>query len=249
MKTLLLLFFFSLSLFSQDIKKNLKPFTKIDINLNANTKITFGDDHYIEISGEEEDLDRIEIDVRHNTLIVKTEGSNSWGWFKNRQKSRVEVRITIKNLEDLDVSGAGDVMLPMLDQDDLKLDVSGVIDLETGGRVDYLTIDKSGAGNVYLKKIVSKRVNIDKSGAGGMEISGVANRLKIDCSGASSLDFEDFVVEYLDADMSGANSLRITVNKEVSADLSGASSVRFKGDAEIVYKDTSGASSVKRFRN
>lgn len=249
MKTLSILLTILFSLNAQISEKNTREFTKIDISLNAITKVSFGKEHSFEINGHEDDLEKIEYSIRNGTLYIEMENKRNWNWFRKSQREALEIRITLVRLKDLDISGEGEFMLPMLDQEDLTIDLSGTVDLETGGRVNYLTIDKSGAGSIYLKDLKSKRVNIDKSGVGSFEINGTAERLKIDCSGASTLDFEDFVVNKLEVDMSGANRLRITVTDEVSADLSGACSVAFKGDAEIIYKDLSGASSVKRMRN
>ena len=249
MKIISMILFLLLAANAQISEANTRAFTKIDISLNAQTKVSFGNKHSFEIKGHEDDLEKIEYSIRNGTLYIEMENRRNWKWFRKSQKEKFDIRITLVELEVLDISGEGEFMLPMLDQEELNIDLSGTVDLETGGKIDYLTIDKSGAGSIYLKNLLSRRVNIDKSGVGSFEINGKAERLRIDCSGASSLDFEDFIVDKLEADMSGANSLRITVNDEVSADLSGASSIKFKGKADIVYKDVSGASSVKRMRD
>ena len=153
--------------------------------------------HSFEIKGHERDLERIQYGIRGDKLYIEMEDSRGWNWFKKRQRDEVEVRIVLKRLDDLDISGTGEAMVAEMDQEDLTVDVSGTVDFETSGRIDYLNFDKSGAGSVYLHSLISKKVNIDKSGAGGFEMQGKANKLIIDCSGASTLDFEDFCRRYL----------------------------------------------------
>ncbi|KAF0239676.1 MAG: hypothetical protein FD183_1374 [Chitinophagaceae bacterium] len=69
--------------------------------------------------------------------------------------------------------------------------------------------------------------------------------VQIICSGASSVRAFDLKCENAKVDVSGAASVRITVNKEISARASGASSISYKGAAMMKDISSSGASSVK----
>ena len=140
-KTILFLLISTLA-FSQIVEKNTREFTKIDIALDAVTKISFGDEHSFEIKGDERDLERIQYGIRGDKLYIEMEDSRGWNWFKKRQRDEVEVRIVIKRLEDLDISGTGEAMVAEMDQVDLKVDVSGTVDFETSGRIDYLNFGK-----------------------------------------------------------------------------------------------------------
>ena len=73
----------------------------------------------------------------------------------------------------------------------------------------------------------------------------MVEKASINCNGASSAKAYDLKTNYAKIDASGASSIRITVNKEMSARASGASSISYKGEGLIKDLNSSSAASVK----
>jgi len=165
--------------------------------------------------------------VENGVLIIRfADDKNFWkGW--NSDKQKLKAYISIKQISRLDVSGACNVFF------------------EEGLSSDGLTVELSGASDIK-GRIDAKTLKVDISGASDATISGNVADLKVEVSGASDFKGFDLVTNYCDAKASGASSVKITVNKELSAHASGASSVSFKGEGLIRDIKTSGASNVSR---
>ena len=171
----------------------------------------------------------IEVKVEGGVLIIglkKSSLTKKW----NGSKMKLRAYISFKSIDKLDVSGACDVSIQgKIKEEDLKIVLSGASDIK--GEFDV------------------QKMNIDLSGASDMTVTGLASNLSIEASGASSFKGYDFKTDYCDADISGASSIKITVNKELSARASGASDLRYQGNGLIRDIKTNGASSVSRNRS
>jgi len=131
---------------------------------------------------------------------------------------------------------------------DLKeIDVSGAVDIETDGliTVPELSIDASGASDSKLNIAVQK-LKLDCSGASKMKFSGTAVDVSMDLSGASDIFAYEMAAENYDLGISGAGNAQINVSKRIRADISGAGSVKYKGSPTEVDQSVSGAGSIKK---
>jgi hypothetical protein len=135
--------------------------------------------------------------------------------------------ITVKELKDIDVSGA--------------------VDIESEGRLNLqeLSIDASGASDSKLDLQVQK-LTLDCSGASKMKFAGSANIFEMELSGASDIFAFDLVSESCDIEISGAGNAQINVSKRLSAEVSGAGTIRYKGSPTEIDQEVSGAGSIKK---
>jgi len=167
--------------------------------------------------------------VEGGVLIIGLKKNN---WMKkwNDGKMKLRAYISFKSIDKLDVSGACDVYIQgKIKEDDLKIVLSGASDVK--GEFDV------------------QKLQLDMSGASDMTAKGSATNLNIEASGASSFKGFDFDSDFCDVNVSGASSVRITVNKELSAKATGASDVKYQGDGLIRDIKTSGAASVSRSKS
>ncbi|MCK9203433.1 MAG: DUF2807 domain-containing protein [Bacteroidales bacterium] len=140
------------------------------------------------------------------------------------------------------------VMKAYLTIKDLKdIDVSGAVDLETTGKITVpeLKIDASGSSDSKMD-ISVQRLNLDCSGASKFKFSGTAVNVRLDLSGASDIFAYDLFVENYDVEISGAGDAKINVSKKIKADISGAGTIRYKGSPTEVDQSVSGAGSIKK---
>ncbi len=196
-------------------------FSGIEVGGAFKVFLTQGDKEHLVVEADENLLELIETEVRGNTLKITTSKD-----IKN--SSAMNVYVTFKDLNSLDVSGA----CHLTSENKLKL---GDLDL-----------DCSGASDIMLK-LSADKVNLDCSGASQMELYGMAESMDLDISGASQLDAADFEVKVCNADVSGASHGKVFVTGELSADVSGAGSLKYKGDAVIRDHEVSGAGSLKKY--
>ena len=227
---------FSIGLFAQKINdpnaelRQAKNFHAIKLSCAFDVYITQANEESVAVSASETKYrDQIEVKVEGGVLVI---GVKKNGLMKkwNDGKWKLKAYISFKNIDKLDISGACDVYVQgQIKEDNLSLNLSGASDLK---------------GDFSVSKM-----DIDLSGASDMTVRGATTNLKIEASGASSFKGYDLTTQYCDANVSGASSIRITVNKELSARASGASDLRYQGDGLIRDIKTSGASSVARAKS
>jgi hypothetical protein len=209
------------------VVREAKGYHGINVSNAFDVYITQSDVEAVAVSAAEtRDRDRIRVEVKNEILHISYDNEVRW----NRGNKKLKAYISIKQIDQLTISGACDVFINgVLKANDLVIHQSGASDLE---------------GKIEVKQLIVKL-----SGASDIKITGVASSLDIDANGASSFKGFDLVTDFCKAEASGASDIRITVNKELSAHASGASDVHYKGDGVIRDLKTSGASSVSKSRS
>jgi hypothetical protein len=203
-------------------------FTRLKISSALKVWITQGDNCDVRIETEEgADCSRlVDIDQSGETLELALKS----GRFKliDIDLHTINVYITIRELKELEVSGAVDV------RSKNKL------------LCQQLNMDLSGAVKTQLD-LSAGDVTVECSGAVKLELQGECKSLDIDMSGATKVLATDMSVDVCHVETSGAGSIDVNVIRELRVDSSGASSVTYRGDPEVLKIRTSGASDVRKF--
>jgi len=175
---------------------------------------------------------KITVNADDNLLkYIKTDVSGGKLHIYNHKKIRsregLTVTVTVKNLTEVDASGA------------VKVESDGKL------TVKDLKFDISGATKVNMQ-LDAANVNTDISGVGNITLSGQASSHRVQSSGMCKLEAFDFVVGDYDIETSGAGKCNINVLNKLSVHTSGIATIRYKGNPKEVNDDKSGASSVKK---
>jgi hypothetical protein len=200
-------------------------FKAIHVGSSFHVIITQGSTEGLAVSAiDKEEVARIKTVVENGVLKISYDHKNKW-WHKDR---KLKAYISVKDLVEFKGSGASEIKIDgSLSAENLSLELSGASDLE---------------GKVF----VSGKFDVELTGASDLDISGNARDMQIEASGASKMKAFDFTASTCNAKASGASSIRLTVEKELSAKLTGASSLRYDGAAVIKDIHTSGASSIAK---
>lgn len=205
--------------------RKVASFNSIEVSGAINLFLSQGTEEAVAVSaGDDELVNRIRTSVRDNVLYIDFDGKGlNW---KNWSNNKIKAYVTFSSLKRIEAAGACNVKtVDQLKSNDLKIELSGASDLTGDLAVDNLSLSLSGASDCTLK--------------------GIAEKASINCNGASSAKAYDLKINYAKIEASGASSIRITVNKEMSARASGASSINYKGEGLIKDLSSSGAASVK----
>jgi len=201
-------------------ERDVSNFKGIDVGGAFKVFLTQGDAEKLVVEADQNLMEYIHTDVRAGILKIKTtEDINN--------ATELNIFITFKDLNELDISGACDLMG------------------ENKFKLSDIDIDCSGASEVEMK-FSAASVTLDCSGASNADFYGSSGRVELDLSGASKLDAIDFEVETYDVDVSGASHGKIYVTKELSVEVSGAANLKYKGDPKILEHDVSGAGSLRK---
>jgi hypothetical protein len=178
----------------------------------------------VKVEADDNLLPQLTTEVRDDTLVIKN-NTNDWSARVDPSKS-VKITITVKDLNKINFSSAGSLLVDGLKSDDLQMVLSG-------------------AGEVVLREMEVHNFVVTLSGAGNIKADGAADDLKLTISGFGG--FEGKNLESLTADVriSGAGNATVNVQEDLKAHVSGAGSIDYYG-SPTVAKTVTGAGSVNQ---
>lgn len=163
----------------------LKDFSKVSINIAAEVYIRQADSFRCRIEGNEDYLEETKATVKDGTLTIRRVEHPNW---LNGIK-RLTIYIDAPSFEKIDFSGAGSIVSKTkLTGDKLKLEVSGagsanfqdvdyqhidveltgVGNIEIGGKAVSSTMEMSGTGNIDAFDLKADSVRCETSGVGNI---------------------------------------------------------------------------------
>lgn len=203
--------------------RKVEDFTAIELDYPAQVYVTQGDKVSLTIEGEDNLLPGLKTTVRNDTLRIYYEPED--GQYVRSTKA-VVIHVVVKDLNDVEFDGAGELNVDQLETDELHISVSG-------------------AGSLKLKEMQIKDLSIDLSGAGSVNATGEADNLDLTISGFGSFNGKDLHNKTANIQLSGAGSATVWVDDELDAAISGAGSVNYYGSPDVT-KNISGAGSVSK---
>lgn len=101
----------------------------------------------------------------------------------------LKVTIVAPELGALNFDAPGDVELHGLDQDELRLNARGAIELEAQGRVRRLFVDSAGAGSIDLSHVEGDDATVRIDGVGDVEVA-ATNLVDVEINGAGNVSLK-----------------------------------------------------------
>jgi len=146
-------------------ERTVDPFTKIDLRVAGDVYLTQSDEQKVVVEADEDVLEKLKTEVVNGTLIIKFD---VW----KIKYSKLTVRISVKVIEELEVSGSGSIIAEStISTKDLDLDISGSgeIKIEDLEATD-IEANISGSGEIILGgKSVVNSLDFDISGSGDIK--------------------------------------------------------------------------------
>jgi hypothetical protein len=265
-KILIALLFVSTSTIAQNREtRNVTTFSRIAFRIPGKLILRQGSPQKVELEGDRELLSKIETDVDGDKLSVGRENHwMDWNWSK---EDRVNVYITMANIEGLSVSGSGDLVgegkfstgdlklsvsgsgslqIEVAATGDIEANVSGSGRLQVGGTCKGFESDVSGSGRVIVNAKMDGVADVGISGSGKIEASGTAQAIKATISGSGRVYASNFEVDKCTVRISGSGDVEINVKSELDANISGSGTVSYKGNPNHVNGHSSGSGKVRK---
>lgn len=178
-------------------KRDVSGFKSIQASGALQLEITAGKEFSVELEGDDDYLPTIKTEVRGDKLYFERTENRTWS------RGRILARITMPELDDLNISGASTATIYNVKTRNLKLKSSGASRLEVSGEADNVEIEVSGASKLDAENLKAERAKIESSGASKVSV----------CAS-----------ETIDANASGASTIRYSGNpKSINKNASGAS--------------------------
>jgi hypothetical protein len=214
----------------EEEERSVTSFDSIALTGIGTVYIEKGEDEELIIEAEENLMEYIETSVRNDTLTIGIENGITL-----RPTEPIIYYLTVVNLNSVDISGASDVNVDIIDSEEFSIKISGAGDFAIDQlESDEVTIGISGAGNVNIDSLYAENIDVNISGVGNLDIDdGEIDSQDISISGTGDYDAEDVESNEVEISLSGLGSATVYVIEELDVHISGAGSVNYRGNPRI----------------
>lgn len=238
MKYLFILFatIFSTASFSQETKLVNDPhahsralnasFSAISVTDGIELYLSASSEESLAVSYSDEKYARyFKTEVENGTLKIYYD-NNAINYSDNNRR-KLKAYVSFKTLNKLTASGGAHVKIPV------------------AITVNDLTA-RFSSGSVLEGTINGNSLSVEQNSGSQVTISGKASKIDVDVSSGAIFKGFDFAVDYCQAKASSGGSVRIAVQKELSAKANSGGGIRYKGNAVIRDIDISSGGIVKK---
>jgi len=195
-------------------------FNVVKVSSGIDVYLTQGDKESIIVEADDNLHEHIKTEIKNETIRVYTDA--------NIRRARAKkVHITIKDVEEIYVSSAGDVVG------------------ENTIKTEDLYLSASSAGDIKLP-VFAKVVNCNISSSGDINLEGTTDELKADLSSAGDLNAYDLQTRMATVSTSSAGNAKIFVTEKLKASASSAGDIYYRGDPKQVDGHSSSAGGIHK---
>lgn len=209
-------------------EREVSDFDQISLSGVGNLIITQGEEEGLTVEADENLMEIIITEVVNDKLEIKYKKQGLFGvfGFVNLFTDDINFRVSVKDLESINISGSGSAISDNIVTDDLSITISGSADIDMNVEVDNLTTKTSGSGN--------------------LTITGTADRQEVKISGSGKYYGQDLVSREADINTSGSARVEVDVSEKLDVSISGSGSVYYTGDASIGKSSISGSGKIEK---
>ena len=199
---------------AEEQTRDVSTFSAISLRVPGKLYLKQGKTQSVRIEAKESVIDDIITEISGNKLIIRF--PNKTIFKKSFNPGKIEIYITVPDVDELGISGSGDII-----SDDLEARI--------------LSLAISGSGNINIGNLDSKKVKGSISGSGNINIEhgGVAEELTVSISGSGNCNAAGFEADDVTVNTSGSGNCNVQSNGSVKARIAGSGSVFYKGNASI----------------
>jgi hypothetical protein len=198
-------------------KRQVSGFTGIQMSTVGKVIITQGDSESLEIKGSDNLVPLIKTTVGNGVLTIRLDENYT---LNSLNKDDLLIfTLTVKDLNNVTLSGAGTVEMSALTTQSLKLVMSG-------------------AGSLSLANLKVDNLDITVSGLGNTVVSGTATSASMGLSGAGEIQAGDLQCQSVKITISGLGSATIWATDTLTGNISGGGNVRYYGSPKMDTKTT-----------
>jgi hypothetical protein len=184
---------------SQSEIRNVSDFKSIDASGIVNVEVSSQKDFSVEVQADDNLLQYIKTEVSGDTLKIYSEGRIS-------PKTRITVKISMPEIDGVEVSGVSNTVVSDVKGDSLKLEASGASKIKISGEAKSLESNASGASGIDAENLKVEDAEIEASGASNTTVS-ASNNVEAHASGASHIYYTGEPKD-VSSSKSGASSIK-----------------------------------------
>jgi hypothetical protein len=186
-------------------------FDKLTFSGSAAVQFRQGDKDEIFVEGDEEMQNNISLELRGGRLEMRSEGS----WKFWRGKGRPKVHVQMRDLKELQISGAADFVA------------------DEAVNLKALRVDISGAGVARFERLKADALRFSVSGSGDGYFTGSASELSVNISGRSDFYGENLLTRNARVSISGLGKAQVWNVGDLSTSVSGIGTIDYWGNPKL----------------
>lgn len=185
--------------------------------------ITQGDTEALTIETDDNLLPLIMTTVDNGVLTIGQDPKN--GSFPVSPSKSIKYNLQVKNLDSVQLAGAGTISAPSL-------------------KGDVLTVTSSGAGSINLAQLSGKTLNVTLSGTGSIVLSGEVESQTAMLTGLGNLNGADLKSSNASVTVSGAGNATVWATDALNVNISGVGGTSYYGNPKVT-QSVSGVGGIK----
>lgn len=186
----------------------INEFTGVKLRGSSDVFITYGSPFKVEVEGESNVIDNIELDIQDDIWEIEFEDCM-------KDTEQLKFYITMPEIKHLEVSGSGD----MMGDNDIIAD-----DL-------YLEVDGSGKIDITVLDVTDLEAKI--SGSGKILVDGVAEEFDARVTGSGDLKAFDLDTKDTYVKVTGSGNVEVWVEEDLEVKITGSGDVFYRGNPFI----------------
>lgn len=192
------------------VKKTLDvdDFNAFSLMISGNVYLRQGASQSVEVEGQANLIAVLNTEVKDQMWKIKFEE-------RVRNMSQFNIYITVPDLEEINVSGSGDIV--------------GRGTFKTNGNLDIIV---SGSGNIEMD-LACADLKSRVSGSGDIELSGQCEEADLSISGSGSIGGNDFNCKNASVLISGSGDVKLNVESYLDVSISGSGDVTYGGRPKV----------------
>jgi MFS family permease len=202
--------------------RTVSDFNRVRLEIPADLEIQQGSAEALTVSGEDNLLPLLLTEVSGGELAIRFKP------FTNaRPTEPIKITLTVKDLEELDLSSSGDVLIHPITTGDFKLGLYS-------------------SGNIEIEEIQAEQVRADISSSGEVLVKGSARQLDLNISSSGSFQAEDLQVQDAEVNLSSSGEATIWVLENLDVAISSSGTITYYGNPRIKQNNTSSGRLISR---
>ncbi len=225
-------------------------FGRILVHGSVDVEVSQGDEPELVIRGKNSDLEQHPFFTDGDTLVL---GRNQQ---HHSNFGNLKFKVTVANLEQLQLHGSGDVYVKPLVVEDLYVSVDGsgdiklfgvrgrslILKVSGSGDIRAVTLDAeevklvvSGSGDLQIGELHAEWVKASLSGSGdiGVENGGTVMEMDINIVGSGAIDFEAVSARIASVNIVGSGTVTLDVADELDVNIMGSGEVMCHGSPDV----------------
>ena len=245
----------------KDASRPVEKFSRLMLALPATVTIVQGPTESLNISTDDNLLPLISTRVENDELIIEADKNRGFS-----TKEGIKIRLTVKSLNGIKISGSGDVIGDQLQSDKLDILIAGSGDVKFKSiraeqfnigikgsgdlAIDALTsksVDASihGSGDIKLPSLQAAQVNISVNGSGDVFAAGNVEKVDIEIMGSGDVRTRKLIAREARVKIMASGDAEVYAKEKLTATVTGSGDIRYAGSPSNISKTVRGSGSVE----